>query len=324
MTTISVIIPTYRRPHDLANCLEALKNQTRLADEILVIVRDNDLETQTFLASYPKDNLPLRQIEVVIPGQVAALNKGLESAKGDIVSITDDDGVPHPPWLKNIEAHFLADPLVGGVGGRDWMYVDGELHDGAQNTVGKVQWFGRTIGNHHLGIGAPQQVEILKGANMSYRRAAIGNLLFDTRLQGTGAEVHNDRGFSLKIRKAGWKLIYDPAVSIDHHHGRRFDEDQRGKFNPQAWFNEVYNNTIVMLAYLSPVRKAAFVIWSLLIGTRRSYGLVQLLRFLPQEGILAFKKLAISTKALWQGLNNFWRPAPAVGAASPVSDRALV
>jgi len=323
MTCISVIIPTYRRPEDLANCLEALKNQTRLADEILVIVRDSDLETQAFLADYPQDSLPLSQIEVVASGQVAALNRGLESVKGDIISITDDDGVPHPPWLERIEAHFLADPRVGGVGGRDWMYVGGKLHDGAQPIVGRVQWFGRTIGNHHLGVGAPQQVEILKGANMSYRRGAVGNLRFDTRLQGSGAEVHNDRGFSLNISKAGWKLIYDPAVSIDHHHGQRFDEDQRGTFNQQAWFNEVYNNTIVMLGYLSPVRKVVFVVWSLLIGTRRSYGLVQLLRFLPQEGMLAVRKLAISVDALRQGLNNFERQTPLVAAASPVSSQAL-
>jgi len=319
--TISVIIPTYRRPEDLANCLEALKNQTRLADEILVIVRDSDRQTQKFLASYVKDSLPLRQIEVSIPGQIAALNQGLESARGDIISITDDDGIPHPPWLENIESHFKADSSVGGVGGRDWMYVNGELHDGKQETVGKVQWFGRTVGNHHLGVGQPRQVEILKGANMSYRRSAIGNLRFDSRLLGSGAEVHNDRGFSLNIRKAGWKLIYDPAVSIDHHHGQRFDEDQRDKFNQQAWFNEVYNNTLVILDYLSPWRRVAFIIWSLLVGTRRCYGLVQLLRFLPQEGILAVKKLVISVKSRWQGLNT-WRKGRGTNAAKQVSSTA--
>lgn len=324
MTSISVIIPTYRRPQDLAKCLEALKNQTRLADEVLVVVRDSDLETQDFLASFPKDSLPLFQIEVKVPGQVAALNRGLESAKGDIISITDDDGIPHPPWLEKIEAHFLADAHVGGIGGRDWMYVGGELHDGAKDTVGRVQWWGRTIGNHHLGVGKPQQVEILKGANMSYRRAAIGDLRFDTRLLGSGAEVHNDRGFSLNIKKAGWKLIYDPSVSIDHHHGQRFDEDLRGQFNQQAWYNEVYNNTIVILDYLSPDRRIAFIAWSLLVGTRRCYGLVQLLRFLPKENALAFKKLGISIQGRWHGLNTWRNRETAVNAAKPLSSTAGV
>ena len=323
MTSISVIIPTYRRPQDLEKCLGALSNQTRLADEVLVIVRDSDRETQTFLESYSDSSLSLRQIEVITSGQVAALNRGLESAQGEIISITDDDGVPHPHWLEKIEAHFLADPHVGGVGGRDWMYVGGELHDGEKETVGKVQWFGRTVGNHHLGVGQPRQVEILKGANMSYRRLAIGDLRFDSRLLGSGAEVHNDRGFSLNIRKAGWKLIYDPAVSIDHYHGKRFDEDQRGEFNQQAWFNEVYNNTIVILDYLPSWRRIVFLIWSLLIGTRRCYGLVQLLRFLPQEGIVAIRKLLLSIAGLWQGLNNFRKQAQTDDSSRAKSSRAV-
>lgn len=42
---ISVLIPTYRRPKDLARCLEALKKQKRVPDEVLVIVRNTDAET---------------------------------------------------------------------------------------------------------------------------------------------------------------------------------------------------------------------------------------------------------------------------------------
>lgn len=311
MFKVSVIVPTYKRSQDLRQCLQALKKQTRLADEILVIVRDTDLETQEFLNSFPKEALNLRVITVSIPGQVRALNCGLESAIGDIIAITDDDGIPHPPWLERIEAHFRADSNIGGVGGRDWMYVDGELHDGAQKTVGKVQWFGRAIGNHHLGIGESRQVEILKGANMSYRQTAIANQKFDTRLLGSGAEVHNDRAFSLSVKKAGWKLIYDPLVSIDHHHGKRFDEDLRGHFSETAWFNEVHNSTVVMLDYLSPWRRVIYLVWIILVGTRRGFGLVQLARFLPQEGNLAIRKWLISIKARWQGGITFWQKLPA-------------
>jgi len=33
---------------------------------------------------------------------------------------------------------------------------------------------------------------------------------------------------------AGWKLIYDPRVAVDHYPAQRFDEDQRNKFNQIA------------------------------------------------------------------------------------------
>lgn len=305
--SIAVIVPTYRRPQDLKNCLEALKKQTIGPSEILIAVRDNDLQTQSFLKTFDREPLALREVSVSQSGQVAALNACLEQVQSDIISITDDDGVPHPTWLERIKYHFNRDRQIGGVGGRDWMYINNELVEGESELVGKVQLFGRTIGRHHLGVGKPREVEILKGANMSYRRTAIADLRFDTRLLGTGAEVHNDLAFSLSVKKAGWKLIYDPQVEIDHYHGKRFDEDRRGEFNQTAWFNEVHNHTLVLLDYLPPWRRAIFLIWTVLIGTRKGYGLVQWLRFLPQEGNLAGKKWLLSMQARWQGCLTWFR-----------------
>jgi len=96
-----------------------------------------------------------------------------------------------------------------------------------------VHWFGRVIGNHHLGVGEPRET-CCKGVNMNYRRAAIANLRFDQRLWGPGAQAHNDMAFSLAVRR-GWKLIYDPRVAVDHYPAQRFDEDQRNKFNQIAF-----------------------------------------------------------------------------------------
>ena len=49
---IVIVIPTYRRPKDLQRCLTALETQTQQADEVLVVVRNNDEETQAFLVDY--------------------------------------------------------------------------------------------------------------------------------------------------------------------------------------------------------------------------------------------------------------------------------
>lgn len=116
---ISTIIPTYRRPKDLARCLEALQKQTRLANEVLIVVRDTDTETWTFLASFQPKHLILQAVTIKVTGVVAAMNAGLEAAQGDIMAFTDDDAAPHNDWLERIEIHFLADESIGGVGGRD-------------------------------------------------------------------------------------------------------------------------------------------------------------------------------------------------------------
>jgi len=298
--TISVVIPSYRRPKDLARCLEALKKQKRPADEILVVVRDTDTETWTFVQTLNPEFLPLRTATVSVSGVVAAMNAGIDAACGDIIAFTDDDAAPHTDWLERIEAHFLSDTNIGGVGGRDWVYHGTELEEGEREVVGQVQWFGRVIGEHHLGVGEAREVDVLKGVNMSFRRSAIGQMHFDLRMRGTGAEVHFELAFSLSLKRAGWKLIYDPRVAVDHFPAQRFDEDQRNRFNDIALINAVHNETLVLLEHLPPAQRTAFLIWATLVGTRDSLGFLQGLRFLPKEGALAGQKLLASLRGRWQ------------------------
>lgn len=302
MLSLTVLVPTYHRPKDLARCLEALQKQTRPADEVLVVFRDTDPETRQLLEVFNPELLPLRTL--MLPdagGVVAALNGGLDEALGEIIAITDDDAAPHADWLANIEAHFLSDSLVGGVGGRDWVYHGRQLEEGDREVVGQVQWFGRVIAEHHLGIGKAREVDLLKGVNMSFRRSAIANLRFDRRLNGTGAQPHNELAFCLPLRRAGWKLIYDPKVGVDHFPAQRFDEDQRDTFNPIAFGNWVRNETLILLEHLSPVQRIVFLVWAILVGTREAPGFVQWLRFLPSEGLLAGQKLLASLRGRWQG-----------------------
>lgn len=298
---ITVIVPTYRRPKDLKRCLEALQKQTRPADEVLVVVRDTDTETWTLLEAFNPDLLPLRTVTVRVTGVVAALNAGLDTARGDIIAITDDDAAPHTDWLARIEVHFLSDDRVGGVGGRDWIYHGRQLADGRREVVGRLQWFGRVVGNHHLGVGETREVDVLKGVNMSYRRSAIALLRFDERMRGTGAQVHFEIAFSLTLKRAGWKLIYDPMVAVDHYPGQRFDEDQRNKFNSLAFTNMVHNETLALLEHLPPAQRVVFLTWVILVGTRDALGFVQWLRFLPSQGGLAGQKWLASLRGRWQG-----------------------
>jgi hypothetical protein len=182
---------------------------------------------------------------------------------------------------------------------------DHSVHPGASNVVGKLQWFGRAIGNHHIGVGKIREVDILKGANMSYRRKAIHNLRFDDRLKGSGAQVDNDMAFSLAVKRRGWKLIYDPQVSIDHFLGTRLDEDQRKSFNSTACENSSYNHTLVVLTHISRSRRIFFLMWTFLIGTRHTYGFLQLFRMFPREGYISLMKLYYSLKGKLGGCS-FW------------------
>jgi cellulose synthase/poly-beta-1,6-N-acetylglucosamine synthase-like glycosyltransferase len=301
----TVLIPTYRRPQDLLRCLLALQKQTKPVHQVIVVVRDTDAQTWEFLSQFNAENLPIQPVKVTQSGVVAALNAGLAAVEGDIVSITDDDAAPHPDWLERIVAHFSCDSRLGGLGGRDWVHHGSKLEDESRLIVGRLQWFGRVIGNHHLGVGEPREVDVLKGVNMSFRQEAIGQLCFDERMRGTGAQVHFEMAFTLTLKRAGWKIIYDPNVAVDHYPAQRFDEDQRNNFNEVALINLVHNETLVLLEYLPFSRRIVFLLWSIFVGTCDSLGLVQWVRFLPSQGQLASKKLLASWRGRWQGYQEF-------------------
>src|ERR1700754_469447 len=162
---ITVLVPTFRRPDDLMRCLAALERQHRAPDEVVVVVRPDDHATHACLDAHGAKNvagnvtrnvttkrLPLVVAPVELPGQVAALNRGLDAAMGDVIAITDDDAAPHADWLARIEAHFAADPKLGALGGRDWVHEKGGVLNGSRERVGKLTRSGKLIGNHHLGV----------------------------------------------------------------------------------------------------------------------------------------------------------------------------
>ena len=126
---MTVLVPTYRRPQDVERCLKALQQQNCAADEVLV-VRDTDDVIHTFLKTFESETLSLRTVAVTVPGVVAAMNVGFEAATEEIISVTDD-AAPYSDWLKCTEAQFQSDEDLGGVGGRDYVYLGTQLLEGA-------------------------------------------------------------------------------------------------------------------------------------------------------------------------------------------------
>jgi GT2 family glycosyltransferase len=272
--TLTVIVPTYRRPYDLGRCLDALAKQSRPADRVIVVCQDVDVETKAFLvARRGASSSAFEVVFVFVPGQVAALNAALEQVHDGIVCFTDDDAAPRPDWLARIEAHYLDAPDVGGVGGRD--FVDGESNVKERKRVGVLEWFGRPVGNHHCGTGPARPVDVLKGSNMSYRVAALDGVAFDERLRGAGAQRNNDLAFSLAVRKRGWKIVYDPLVAVDHYPGHRVDGIDRSEQSLRVVRESAYNEALAILGYLPRPLRPFYLLWSILVGTRLLPGFVQ-------------------------------------------------
>jgi glycosyltransferase involved in cell wall biosynthesis len=100
---ISVVIPTYRRPHLLRKCVTALTTQKfdQGCYEILVVSDGYDAITESVV----------REFSLIFPlityhhlsvkkGPAAARNCGWKEARGKVVAFTDDDTVPDANWLQ--------------------------------------------------------------------------------------------------------------------------------------------------------------------------------------------------------------------------------
>ncbi len=288
MTVVSVIVPSWRRASSLERCLRALDAQIRRPDEIVVGIRADDTESVKTVTA-----LSLRVAVVVATtaeaGVVAAMNAALQKCRADseIIALTDDDTEPRPDWIQRLTDCF-GDTSVGGAGGRDWQ----PLERGDRNPVGQVQWFGRVIGNHHLGAGPARDVDVLKGANCAFRAPLLRAVGFDTRLAGAGAQLFWELGVCLPIRRAGWRLVYDPAIAVEHHVEPRSDGDQlhRGVFSAAPLSDAAHNETLELLEYQSGAGRAAFRIWAALVGTRHEPGLAQIPRLLLSGDVHALAR----------------------------------
>jgi cellulose synthase/poly-beta-1,6-N-acetylglucosamine synthase-like glycosyltransferase len=273
---LSVMVPTYRRPADLARCLQAIACQAYAADQVVAVVRTGDDQTIA-IATQWQQRLPLEIVYVNVTGVVLAMNAGLQHCSGDVVAITDDDAAPRTDWLAKILAYFAADPKLGGLGGRDWIYQNGRLETGTSRNIGRILWYGRVVGNHHLGAGPAQEVDVLKGVNCAFRMAALRPIGFETRLLGEGAQVHWELCLCFALKRAGWRLIYDPEIAVDHFPAKRFDKDERNQFDAAANADQNFNFRLAISTGLTPLQRLRVLLWYYLIGSRDDPGVARLI-----------------------------------------------
>ena len=104
--TISIVIPTFRRPEMLQSLLKSLSQGTRIPDEVVVV--DNDPDASANPGSI--DGLNVRVIHAGLGISLAgARNVGWRSAASDLCFFIDDDNVVEPDAVDSLAEAFLND-----------------------------------------------------------------------------------------------------------------------------------------------------------------------------------------------------------------------
>lgn len=296
--TVSVIIPTYRRLETLKRALAAVAVMEGPVTEVLVIVRkDDDADTYDWLVAHPDATPGLVVLPVFVPGQVQALNAGLDRAKGSYIAIFDDDAFPHKDWLTRLLVHF-EQPDVGIAGGRDIVFEhEKPVPVTTVQYAGYRTFYGNLIGGHHRVVGPPRDVDSIKGCNLIIRADAIGTLRFDTRLLGKGVQMGNDSRFCDGISQGGWRIVLDPSAKVDHHAAVRAGH-QQDHYSVRRCFEDTANFVAIAFCNLGLLGRVRYIAFRVLFGTRECPGF-----YFLAHGLLKRPKSLPSI--LWGGWRGF-------------------
>jgi len=243
---ISIFIPTGSRASSLERVLESLTKQSYKNFEVLIVDYKSTDNTLVIVKNYLK-KLRIKVLNQTKKGLSLAANLSLRSAKGEIFIRTDDDVIMSVGWLKAINDTFESDKRIGGVTGptvipnknielRDLFYFEEKFKKGnlLMRGLGKVyfgyfmegspyavsRWY--RCGAFSLGTNFKeslkqpiQEVSNLEACNFSVRTRLLRKIGgFDMGYTGVG-EYHEPDA-ALKIKKLGYKLIFNPKAMLNH------------------------------------------------------------------------------------------------------------
>lgn len=214
----SIVIATYNRAEELPRTLKSL-SELKVAESWELVIVDNNSPDNTrdvvieAARTFPVELHYLLEKE---QGRSAALNAGINAARGEIIAITDDDVRVDPDWLTN-GAAALSRLGCDYVGGKALPIWGGVRPDWLPNRGGK-----------HWGVIAlldygPEPLEfgekVPLGVNMIFRRDAFARAgMWDNnigRKAGTllGQEV---REWSQRARQQKLRGFYSPDLVVHH------------------------------------------------------------------------------------------------------------
>jgi glycosyltransferase involved in cell wall biosynthesis len=220
-----VVVSTYdrKRWEDLSACLEALRGQTVIPREVVVVVDHNPELLASAEESFPwakvVENSRTR-------GLAGARNTGIDVSQSSIVAFIDDDARAEPDWLEQLQACF-ADPNTVGAGGA----LIPRWTDGVPRWLpSEFYW---VFGCSYTGL--PEHLAPVRnpiGANMAirvdplreiggFREGAAGSQPRAIRSRGVvraGGNVPDDTDLAIRVKQRWPQSIwlYQPEARVHH------------------------------------------------------------------------------------------------------------
>ncbi len=248
--TASVVVPNFNGRRWLPGCLDSLAAQTLAPTEVVVVDNGSSDGSAALASGRPG----VRVVELGRNlGFAAAANRGIGSVETESVALVNTDVVLAADWLERMEAALGSAPDVGAVACKmvdledpSVLYDAGDVlrRDGVCEQRGR---FERDDGS----FDEPGEVFAASAGAALYRRGAVLDVGgFDERF----FLYLEDVDLGLRLRLAGWRCRYEPAVA------RHAGEGSAPAGGPTAW-TWVERNTLLLAAKAFPLRWAPQVLY---------------------------------------------------------------
>lgn len=202
---VTAAVPCYNGARWIDATVRSLRDQTRPPDEVLV-VDDGSTDDAAALAEAAGARVVRHAVN---RGLAVGRNTALAAALGDILAFVDVDATADPRLIETLLAGFTA-PDVAGVGGQGV-----EAHRETLADDWRARHAQQSFGPHPR-AAAP----FLFGLCAAYRRDALFRVGgFDTTLRTNAEDVE----MGLRLRAAGYRLVYTPAAAVYHQRADSLD-----------------------------------------------------------------------------------------------------
>lgn len=236
---LTIIITAYKEPKTLYKQLQTIINQTGGADEI--IVSAPDILTQRVVLEYQKNHQNVKLIKDQGKGKPAALNLALQSAKGEILILTDGDVEIEKNSLGALTKNFT-DPRLGAVSGRPIST------NSRENKFGFWAYVLTEIA-HRTRLERVKKGEYLDCSGYLYaiRAGLVSEIPKNT--------LSDDALISRLIYNAGYKIAYAPDAEVFVKYPNNFRDWLKQKKRSTGGYAQLPN--LLVGAGLAPARQTS-------------------------------------------------------------------
>lgn len=203
---VSIVIPVYNAEKTLPQCIKSIL-ELDYKNYGVTFVDDGSVDqSRHIILSYVKKHKKrIKFIEQKHKGPATARNLGAKSSHGNIIVFTDSDCIVLKNWIKLLLKSFNNN--IGAVGG-------GLIPYSLRNLSERFEQYRREL----LYGKMKRYIDTLPACNLAIKREVFEEVGgFDEEFKYPSSE---DYELCYRVREKGYKILYDPKISVIHFHSQ--------------------------------------------------------------------------------------------------------